>query len=248
MTLTAQDVVDLVKTTQRELGPLRFQQIAQSLQYYEVFSKWFKKDRVSFDTGIGIQRTLMTKTAAGAARHVGFLEKDSTNIVDVLENLQVDWRHATTSWGLIYQTDILMNNGAARIVNILKPRRAAALLDMVEELENKAWSGVPSTTDKKLPFGLPYWIVANSSEGFNGGAPSGWTTVGGVSLTSVPTFKNWTAQYAAVTKADLVKKMRTAHRKCRFVSPVKVDDHRGGSGSVRRAEGWRWYSHRCEGR
>ena len=36
MTLTAQDVVDLVKTTQRELGPLRFQQIAQSLQYYEV--------------------------------------------------------------------------------------------------------------------------------------------------------------------------------------------------------------------
>jgi hypothetical protein len=39
MTLTAQDVVDLVKTTQRHLGPLRFQQIAQRLQYYEVFSK-----------------------------------------------------------------------------------------------------------------------------------------------------------------------------------------------------------------
>lgn len=228
--LTALDIADLVATTLYDLGPNRFQNIAQNLQYYEVFSKWFKKDKIQFDSGIGIQRTLMSKFDATAARHVGLMATDQVNIPDVIDQLQVPWRHVETNWGLIYQTDILMNRGKSMILNVVKPRRAAALLALVEELEDKAWATAPSTTDKVLPYGIQYWIVENATTGFNGGAPGSHTTVGGVSLTDSPNFKNYTATYTSISKDDLIKKMRTAHRKVRFKSPTSDPDYRGGVG------------------
>ena len=39
--LLATDIADLVAGTLRELGRLRFQQVAQNLADYEVFSHWF---------------------------------------------------------------------------------------------------------------------------------------------------------------------------------------------------------------
>ena len=227
-TLTATGIADLVVTTLRDLGRLKFQQIAQSLQDYEVFSKWFRKDKVVFDSGIGIQRTLMTKTS-GAARFVGLLEEDSVNIPDVLTQLQVDWRHLTTSWAFIYQ-ETLMNRGRAMVLNVIEPRRADALLSMVAEIEDKSWA-CPAYGTTKEPYGVPYWIVTNATEGFNGGAPSGYTTVGGVNPSTYTTWKNWTAQYVTVNRTDLLKKMRTAHRKCNFKSPININDYRGGNGN-----------------
>lgn len=228
--LTATDISDLVAGTLRDLGPMRFQQIAQSLQYYEVFSKWFRKDRVSFDSGIGIRRTLMNKVDSASSKHVGLNAIDQVTIPDVLDQLTVDWRHAQTSWALIYQTDILMNRGKSLILNVVKPRRAASLLGLVEELEERAWGAAPSATDKVNPYGVQYWITENATTGFNGGVPSGHTTVGGVNLTDSPNFKNYTFRYAAVTKSDLVRKMRDMHRKVRFRSPITIDDYRGATG------------------
>lgn len=226
--LAALDIADLVASTLYDLGPLRFQNIAQTLQDYEVFSKWFKKDKVVFDSGIGIQRTLMN-TLSGAASHVGLLDEDQVNIPDVLDQIQVPWRHATTSWAFIYQ-ESLMNRGRAMILNVIKPRRAASLIDLVEELEEKAWEAAPGTTDDTKPYGVQYWIVPNATTGFYGAEPGSHTTVGGVSLSDSPTFKNYTAIYTSVTKADCIKKLRTAHRKIRFKSPISIKDYREGRG------------------
>jgi hypothetical protein len=152
------------------------------------------------------------------------------NIPEVLDQLQIPWRHVQTHWALIYQTDILMNRGKSLILNVIKPKRAAALLGLVEELEERAWGDAPGANDKTIPYGIQYWIVENATTGFNGGAPTGHTTVGGVSLTETPNFKNYTARYTSVTKSDLIKKMRTAHRKVRFMSPVTIKDYRGAVG------------------
>lgn len=229
-TLTADDIADLVAGTLKDLGRLNFQQIAQNLVHYEVFSKWFKKDKIAFDSGIGIQRTLMNRLATGTARHVGYLEADRVNIQNHLTTMSVPWRHLTTNWGLIYQTDILMNRGPSLITSVIKPRRAGAMIDMIEELERRAWAAPPTSSDKELPYGLPYWVVVNATTGFNGGAASGHTTVGGVDLTASPTFKNYTAQYAAVSKTDLIAKLRTAHRSIRFISPISSNDYTKGAG------------------
>ena len=227
--LTDQEIADLVAGTLHELGRMRFQQIAQELQDYEVMSKWLKKDKVAVDSGIGIQRTLMSKLP-DAARHVGMYSVDDTDVVDLLEQMQVPWRHAETSWAFARQ-ETLMNRGKALVVNIVKPRRAGAMINLAEELEDKAWS-CPSATDKKLPYGIPYWVVASSTPtpGFNGGAAYGHTTCAGVNCDETPSFKNYTGQYAAVTKADLIKKLRTMHRKIRWKSPVSVRDYRSGKG------------------
>jgi len=227
MPLTATDIGDLVNGSLYELGRLKFQQIAQNLQEYEVFSSWFKRDRVAFDSGIGIQRTLMTKLT-GAAKHVGLMDTDTVTIKDVIEQLQVPWRHAQTSWGFIYQ-ETMMNRGKALIYNVIKPRRAAAMIDLVEEIEDKAWSA-PTASNKTEPYGLPYWVVKNSVTGFTGDVPAGHTTVGGITPSNTPKFKNYSGQYVSVTKADLVKKLRTAHRKCGFKSPITIQDYRGTKG------------------
>jgi hypothetical protein len=217
------DIPDLVATTLRHLGRNKFQQIAQRLQTYQVVSRWLKKDKVQFDNGIGIQRTLMN-TLSRQARHVGVTHSVSVDIPTLLDQLQINWRHAHVPWSFTYH-EILVNSGESMILNVLKPRRVDAMLSMAEELEAKAWS-VPAVGNKTEPYGIPYWIVYNGTTGFNGGAPSGYTTVGGVDLTDSPTFKNYTAQYTTANKADLIKKMRAGHRKCRWISPVSNQDYR----------------------
>ena len=230
MPLTPSDVQDLLITTQRDLGELRFTQIAQELPYYEVFSKWFRRDKVQFDSGTSIQRTLMTSYDSDSAGHVGYLDSDQVNIGDHLTTMNVPWVHFRTSWGIIFQTDILMNRGRALILNILKPRRTAALIGMVQELENKAFGSPPSSSNKTDPWGLQYWVVPNATAGFNGGAPSGNTTVAGVDLTAHQTFKNYTDRYVSITKGDAITKMRDAWRSIRFRSPVTIQDYRGAMG------------------
>lgn len=217
------DIPDLVSTTLRHLGPNRFQQIAQPLQTFQVVSRWLKRDKVQFDSGIGIQRTLMNSLSR-QARHVGVTHTVRVDIPTLLTLLRIEWVHAHVPWGFAYH-EILTNSGEAMILNVLKPRRVDALLSLATELESKAWS-VPAVGNTTEPLGIPYWIVYNASTGFNGGAPSGYTTVGGVNLTTTPNFKNYTAQYTTVSKADLIKKMRTGHRKCRWIAPISNQDYR----------------------
>ena len=48
--LTPEDISDLVSTTLKDLQPLCFQKISSDLRHYEVFNKWFKTDKVRFDS------------------------------------------------------------------------------------------------------------------------------------------------------------------------------------------------------
>ena len=231
--LYAQNVADMVKGTLRKLGRRKFQQIAQELTHYEVMSQWLDKDRVVFGDGYGVQRTLMTRTL-GSFAHVGLWGTDNVKVGDHLQQLKVDWVHAKTDWAF-ERRELLMNKGESLVTNIIEPRRAAAMIDMVEGLEVAGFQAATSGSDK-TPMGLPHWIVKNATTGFNGGYPTGpdgtaFTDVGTVNLTTVPNFKNYTAQYTNVTKADLIKLMRTGFREIGFKSPKRVinKDYSGAS-------------------
>lgn len=218
MTLQLQDIADIVTSTLREYGPPTFQQIAQELPSYEVMGNWMKKDKVSFQGGRGISRRLMLNYQ-NVARHKGLYETDNTYLNDVLTEMTVDWVHADTFY-VFDKAEVLANRGKSLLTNVLLPRRAQAMLSLIQVLEDKAWSA-PSTTETELPYGLPYWIVKNASTGFNGGTPGSHTTVAGVSPTSYPNWKNYTAQYASVAKDDLVRAMRTGHMKMQWKSPLE---------------------------
>jgi hypothetical protein len=235
--VTPQDVADLVQSILPDLDRMNWEQIAQNLQDYEMMSHWLRDDKIVFGDGIAIRKNLLAQLS-GAASHTGMTDTDDVDIPDVMDDIQVPWRHAQTKWAYHYQTDILMNRGKSTINDTVKPRRQAAMIDLAEELEAKAWQ-VPNTTDKKNPYGLPYWVVYNASTGFNGGYPTGpdavaHTSMAGLDLTETPKFKNWTANYTTVSKQDLFPKMRTALRKTNFRSPVTKGDMSTPRGRDRR--------------
>jgi len=235
--VTPQDVADLVQSILPDLDRMSWEQIAQNLVDYEMMSHWLKDDKIVFGDGLFIKKNLLSQLS-GAASHTGMTDTDDVDIPDLMDDLQVPWRHAQTKWGYHYQTDILMNRGKSTINDTVKPRRLAAMIDLAEELEAKAWQ-VPNTTDKLSPYGLPYWIVYNSVTGFTGNYPTGpdavaHTTIAGLSTTDSPKFKNYSANYVTVNKQDLLPKMRTALRKTNFKSPVTKDDMSTKRGNDRR--------------
>jgi len=236
--VTPQDVADLVASILPDLDRMNWEQIAQPLQDYEMMSHWLKDDKIVFGDGIAIRKNLLTQLSGQAASHTGMTDTDDVDIPDLMDDIIVPWRHAQTKWGYHYQTDILMNRGQSRINDTVKPRRQAAMIELAGELEKKAWQ-VPSTTDKLNPYGLPYWVVYNATTGFNGGYPTGpdgvaWTNIAGLDLTQSPNFRNYTAQYTAVSKDDLLPKMRTALRLTNFRSPISREEMSTKRGNDRR--------------
>jgi hypothetical protein len=227
MALTDSEILDLQVSTLSELGRLKFNQIATRIQNYEVMGRIMKKDKVSFDSGKSITRQVMVDHS-GAAKNVGLYQTDAVNVADVMKNLSIPWRHTTTNYAFD-RREIAMNRpGPQRIVELLKVRRADAMISLAELMEDNFWSKPATSSDELQIFGVPYWIVSNATTGFNGGAPTGFTAGAGGLLHD--RWKNYTGTYVNVTKADLVAKMRTAFRKIRFKSPVDIPDYRKGNG------------------
>jgi len=229
MALSDAEVLDLTKTTLANLGPMKFNQIAQSIQYHEFFSHIFRKDRASFEGGQGIERRVMLSTS-GAASNVGLFNTDTINVADNMQTITIPWRHTTTHFAFD-RRELLVNKSRSKIVDLMETRRVAAMVDLAERMETDAWAKPVDSSDDTTPFGLTYWVVKNSSTGFNGGNASGFTAgPAGLSSTTYSKWKNYTAQYANLTKADAIKKLRTAHRKIGFKSPTDHQDLRKGKG------------------
>lgn len=231
--LTDDQIIDLAKTTQKELGKLKFNQIAQKLQRYEVLGKIMKKDKIQFDSGNGIQRNVMVKDS-GAAKNVGLYEKDEVNVSDVMEQIDIPWRHTTTNYAF-ERREMAMNRGASRIVNLMKVRRTDAMLSLANLMEEKFWSKPENSNNKLDQFGVQYWVVPDSTiaagvagSGFYADAPTGFAN--GVGNLIHQNWGNFVGKYTSVTKTSLIAVMRRAHRKIGFESPVDVPDYRKGRG------------------
>ena len=226
------DIADMLATTLYNLGEGRFYQIAQELQEYEFMGNILTKRggvRV-INSGLGIEETLM-HSIGGRSRWVGLFDEDTYDFKDLLKKMQVQWCRLTDSMAFERRMT-LENRGKARVNNVVKPQRHAMMLRYAATLE-EAFFGVPDATSDLVMWGLKYWIVKNSTTGFNGGYASGFTRIGNINLTEVPNFKNYTVTYTSVTKADLIKKLRTAHRKTKWKSPVTKAQFRGDTGQQR---------------
>jgi hypothetical protein len=231
MTLTLEQLGDLVTTTQKNLGRMHFNDIGTTLTDFEVLPRLLKSEKQEYDSGIGIQWNLMVKNS-GAAKHTGVFGVDNVNVGDVMKTATVPFRHSTTNYAFD-RLEQKVNSGAAAIVDLVKVRRIDAMLSLAELLEEAFWSKPATSADVITPFGVDYWFVYNATEGFNGGNPTGFSDgCGGLSSVTYPTWRNYTANYTSVSKADLVTKMRKAYRLTDFKSPVDIPDYRTGRGQV----------------
>lgn len=228
-TLAAADIGDLVTGTLNELGRMKFNQIATKWNRYDVLKRIIKKDKVQFDGGKGISRTIMVDHGS-AAKNVGLFEKDDVNVEDVLQTIEIPWRHTTTNYAY-ERREFLMNSGKNAIVNLIKTRRVNGLMSLAARMEEDFWSSPPSSTDKTAIFGVPYWLTQHATAGFNGGNHDNFSAgAGGLDADTYTRWKNWTGDYTNITKADLITKMRAAYRNIHWESPVDIPDYRNGRG------------------
>jgi len=217
-TLQADDIVDLITITQRDLGRLRWTDLSYDLQEYVALPSILQKEKVTYSSGYGMQWNVMTGTS-GATRDVGLYEVDSVNVSDVMTTANIPWRHMTTNYA-IERREISMNTGPAQIVDLVKIRRHDAMVDLAKHLETRFWSKPDTSADNLKIYGVPYWIVYNATEGFNGGNPSGFASgAAGIDSTTTPNWSNWSAQYTNVSSTDLIRKWRKAATFTKFMAP-----------------------------
>lgn len=225
MPYQADDVTDVITVTLRDLERLKWADVVLDLQRHVALPIVMKKHRVEIGSGYGHQFNVRL-FSNNAARNVKLNEEDNPTTADLFKTGTVPWRHSETHWA-IEDRIVKMNKSPARLVDLLKAARFDAMTDMAELMEQNFWTAPSSSSDTLKPYGAPYWIVKNNTTGFNGGLPTGFTDVGGLSPATYTRWKNYTAQYTNVTKVDLVRKLRTAMTKTHFVAPVDFPSSTG---------------------
>lgn len=218
------DVQDLVTSTLPDFGKPTFRQIAQQSQRYEIFSRWFRENKVEIGGGLGVRRQLMTSHDTDNL-HTGPYSQDQVSFGDVMAQLRVDYVHVKKGWTFNYY-ELKVNQGPAVVFNVLEPKRSSALLNIASDIENKGWAAPSSSSDTTLPYGVTFWVTKNATTGFTGGYPSGFTSLAGIDLTTHPNFKNYSDTYVTANNDDLCEKMRQASLMTFFESPLGV----GGDG------------------
>ncbi len=215
--LTASGLGDLVQTTLRDLGKAKFTEIATDLQRHTAMRNLLQKNRIQLESGYGVQWDVMVNHN-GSAQNVGLYASDNVNVVDVMTSATADWRNTTNNYA-VEGRELDMNREPARIVDLIRTRRIACLISMAELMESNFWGPPVAITDNLTPWGINTWLVKNATEGFNGGAPSGYTSIG-LNPTTYPRWNNWTAQYTSVSRDDLIRKWRKAATFTDFEPPV----------------------------
>lgn len=226
MPLTIDQLDDFVTLTLDSFKRHAWTDLSLPYQHY-VSHRFFQKRTVKEKPGPYLSWRIQTKHE-GNARNTGPYAQDVTNVDDVMTKAQIPWRIQTTNFSYSVFEEEFQSDNADVIVNELKVREHSALVAMAELNENNLWTAPTSPTDNR-PHGLPYWMVKNPLNGagnpdegsFSGGNPSGHPAgVAGLDSTTNAQWRNWTFGYKAVTREDLVRKVKKALRFTHFMPPV----------------------------
>lgn len=226
--LRPEDIDDLVELTLHKFDKDRWVDISLSMREYFAYENMLLRDRIGVDGGDQLQWQVKVRNA-GSAKMTGMYATDDVKVADVMKHCNLSWKKATCNMAYDIDEEGFNSPSAVRIANMINVRRHAALTDFAELLEERFW-GLPydTTSDSEVvkPHGVPYWIVRNATKGFNGALPivasgySGHSSVGGLSPSTYANWRNYTGQFAAISKRDLVRLLREATVKCNFKAPV----------------------------
>lgn len=229
--LQADDIADLIATTQRNLGEMKWTDLSYSIQEHIALPQLLNKNKVTFNSGTGIQWNLMVGTT-GATKETSLYATDSVNVSDVMITANIPWRHVTTSYA-IERREMAINRSPSQIVDLVRIRRHDAMVDMAGFMETRFWRRPATSGDNLAMYGVPYWLTYGSPTGdggFFGANPSGFASgAANVDSGTFSQWKNWSANYTAVTKDDLIKKWRKASTFTNFKAPVTQPDYQSGN-------------------
>ncbi len=221
MGLAFSQIDDAVLLTQEKLVKRgAFTDLQTDLQDHVAVREMWQQRKKQFEGGEtwNFQAQMDHNHTAGV---VGLFETDGTAFTDTMVTGSVPARHVNAHY--IYDLrEPDFQRGGTKIVDLVKTRYTAMMVSFFEVMETLLWGKPTSDSDVKTPFGIDYWITKYSgTTGFEGGNPSGFTSgKAGISQGTYSRWANYVDRYVAITKADLIRKMRTAHRKIKFRSVV----------------------------
>lgn len=197
----------------------KWSQIAQTYEDYFFWSTFLKQNKVKVQGGQDIRWQLLHDKSTNASM-TGIAQTATVDMPSGFKQCTAPWVRSWEHTMLDIQETMHLTDGA-QVFDYLQGRREIDRLAHIELLEAQM-IGLPTTTTDgdTQGRGLPYYCPVNSSTGFNGGNPSGHTACAGQNSSTVTRWNNYTAQYTAVTYADLITKMRVAADETNFKAPA----------------------------
>lgn len=213
-------------------------------EYVGVNQLW-KKHQAAFDGGLDWEFDLLLDQNH-TAKFVGLYQDDTANHVEATIKGKVGPKFLNANYVYDVKEKALQSNRAIVIYNFIKGKMSQMYQSWYDLMEDAIWGAPAHKADALTPYGLKFWITRmravdpststayTASQIANGGffgidpqlatsaANSALSDVSraGISSDSYPRWANWATQYAAVTKDDLIRKMRRAFRSVDFKSPV----------------------------
>lgn len=224
-------IADLVNNTEKHLGRLRTTDIVAKLRDYPGAMQILRRDVRKMEGGLGIKHTLINKTQ-GNAKVTGLYATDDVKARDVTTTFEAGWCHVTNGWTWDVR-EFAMNASAmtpTKIQNIIRLRQETGHLDTVELLEQLIWGQPPSAAAASTHMlGFGYWFPIPTSDvpSFQIGDHSVFGALGGLSALTTPNWKSWGSTYAAISKEDLIFKMREAMYRTRYRTPMNIQENVG---------------------
>ena len=235
---TADEIADLVHGTQEKLikrGALT--NLMTDRTDFIGYSQLLKRKEVAFSGGIDWRFDIIVDHNH-TARHTKLYDTDNANEVEALAKGTVGPRYTTANYTYDMREPELQSTNNEVIVRYVLKKNMQMRQSLAELIEDDIWSGPEFADDKVTPYGFKFWFTRQSNSdaashalgGFDGKDPMLKTSSSvstpiavaraGLSSSTYPRFANWAAQYAAVSKEDLIFKMRKAVRKTNFRSPI----------------------------
>jgi len=232
MALSVDDLADLVKITQKDLGKGKWTDLTGDLQKYYAMPSLMKEKRIEFGSGTHMQWNAMMDDN-GNARNVGAFSVDNVAENEKMDQAYVPWRHTETKWAwdvLEFKT----NRSPAKIVDIIKTRTAGGKISLAKRMETDFWSAPTSTTDDTTPYGLFYYLVfddgtittaCGTTGAFCAANPYPFSDCATIDATADDRWSNWSCAYVTVDEDDFLAKVRMGMDYTEFHAPIAIPEY-----------------------
>lgn len=228
--LRPDQIDDLVKLTLRKHQRRMWTDISLPLQQYFAMRNLLPRNPQNISESGGNQLEWQVQVShSGAASDTGLYATQAVNVAQNFQSATAPWAMQQSHFAYDERENDF-NSGPEQIVNLIQTRKHDAMNSMAELLESRFWGFPANDTDqaeKLKPRGVLYYIVKSATKGFNGLYQDGWTSVAGLSPDTYIRWRNYTATYAAITRASLVAELKEALYKTGFVNPDPFPDAGG---------------------